>query len=125
MLPAAQRLPIALTTYRPDELTFEVTAPASGWLMITDRWAKGWRATVNGNRVQVLPAGFIFRAIPIRPGTSTVRFTYHPFGFPWLVALSWTVLALTAIWGITTILGVKRSRNDRSAATPCSSGPSR
>ena len=100
-LPPAERIPISLTRYRPDELSFEVTAPSEGWLLVTDRWATGWRAEVDGRAVPVTPADFIFRAIPVQAGLNRVRFEYHPFGIPWLVVLSWGVLAIVASWTAT------------------------
>jgi hypothetical protein len=98
----AERIQVSLTSYRPDELSFEVMAPSEGWLLVTDRWATGWRAEVDGRAVPVAPADFIFRAIPVRAGLNRVRFEYHPFGIPWLVVLSWGVLAIIAGWTATT-----------------------
>lgn len=99
-LPPADRIPISLRRYRPDELAFDVNAPADGWLLVTDRWAQGWRAMVNGQAVTIMPADFIFRAVPVRSGLNSVHFSYHPSGIPWLVVLSWSILAGIAGWSI-------------------------
>ena len=104
-LPPAERIAVSVRSYRPEELVFEVTAPSEGWLLVTDRWATGWRAEVNGRAVPVVPADFIFRAIPVRPGLNRVRFEYRPFGIPWLVVLSWGVLATIAACTATATLG--------------------
>jgi len=98
VLPAASMIPIVLEAYRPDELVFKVNVPTAGWLLVTDRWAQGWRATINGEPVVISGGDFIFRAIPARAGLNEVRFTYHPFGFPWLLIVSWGTLAAVGIW---------------------------
>src|ERR1035438_3579883 len=39
---------VELLGYRPNSVQFRYDAPKPGWLMITDRWAPGWQAEVNG-----------------------------------------------------------------------------
>ena len=95
-LPAPTRIAVRLDEYRPTTLAFHVDCPSEGWLMVTDRWAPGWRATINDRPAAIYGGMFIFRAIKVPAGASEIRFTYHPFGFPWLMALSYGTLALAA-----------------------------
>lgn len=83
-----------LVAYRPRELTLEVEAPGEGWLLVTDRWAGGWRAAVNGEPTEVWGANLVFRAVRIGRGHSTVRFLYRPTFLPPLLAVSWGALAV-------------------------------
>lgn len=99
-VPAAQRTPVQVTAYHPNELTLRLTAPDSGWLLVTDRWAPGWHAEVNARPVSTFGADFIFRAVPVGRGDNVVRFTYHPAGYPWLLAMSWLTLAGVVGWGL-------------------------
>jgi hypothetical protein len=92
-LPAAERVSVKLLRYMPEELNFEVQCPADGWLLVTDRWARGWRAEVNAHQVPVYGGNFIFRAVPVTAGQNRIRFAYHMFAFPWLIVLSWGTLA--------------------------------
>jgi hypothetical protein len=92
-LPAAHRTRAEIRRYLPGELVFDVDPPADGWLLVTDRWARGWDAEVNGRRTTLYGGNFIFRAIRVSAGPNRVRFTYHPAGFPWLVVASWGTLA--------------------------------
>jgi hypothetical protein len=102
-LPPAERISVSVTSYWPDRLSFQVVAPSAGWLLVTDRWAHGWRAEVDGRTVPVEPADFIFRAIAVRAGPNRVDFVYHPSGIPWLVVLSWGILATVAGWATTSV----------------------
>jgi hypothetical protein len=88
-----------LRAYSPTELAFRVVAPGPGWLVVTDRWAPGWRATVDGRGAEVWGAWFAFRAVRLGPGPHEVRFVYRPFGYPGLVWLSWSTLGAVLLGG--------------------------
>ncbi len=88
---------ISHLSYRPDSLAFQYVAPASGWLMVTDRWAPGWQATVNGSSREIAGADFIFRAVPVVAGENQVTFAYKPPGHLALLAISWSTLALFSV----------------------------
>lgn len=96
-LPACEQVHVDLLKYLPDELVFDVQCPSDGWLLVTDRWARGWQAEVNGRQALVYGGNFIFRAIQVSAGPNNVRFTYTPRGFPWLVIISWGTLGLVAV----------------------------
>jgi hypothetical protein len=99
-LPPAEKIAIDLVKYVPDELVFNVQCPTDGWLLVTDRWARSWRAEVNGKPVSVYGGNFIFRAVQVTGGQNSIRFTYLPFGFPWLVIISWGTLAGVACYSV-------------------------
>jgi hypothetical protein len=93
------------TVYEHDEMAFDVSVPEAGWLIVTDRWARGWTADVNGAPAPIWGANGLWRAVRVRAGTNTVAMRYRPFGYPWLIALSWGTLVLVVI---TTIAGRRR-----------------
>jgi hypothetical protein len=97
-LPGSQAVTPRVISYEPDALAFSVKCPSDGWLWVTERWAPGWRATVNGREVPVSGANFLFRAVPVTAGRNEVRFSYRPAGIPGLVYLSWGTLAAVAAW---------------------------
>jgi hypothetical protein len=99
-LPAAEKIAVNLVKYLPDELVINVQCPTDGWLLVTERWARRWRAEVNGSQATVYGGNFIFRAVQVSAGQNNIRFTYHPFGFPWLVIMSWGTLAVVAICSV-------------------------
>jgi len=97
---AAVRVAVELERYEPDALTLRFEAPQDGWLLVTDRWAAGWEAKVNGSPVPVEGGNFLFRALPVRAGSNRVALTYKPPGHPWLPVLVWVFIAtvLAASW---------------------------
>jgi hypothetical protein len=98
-----------INEYQPEILAFEVEAPADGWVMVTDRWARSWQATVNGRVVEIEGANFLFRAIPVTAGTNVIKMVYRPLS-PYLVIMSW--LTLLAVGTASIFLSRKgRKRN--------------
>lgn len=90
---------IELLRYTPNELSFRYEAPADGWLLVTDRYARFWNAAVNDRPTDIAGANFIFRGIPVSRGVNTVRFHYEPTGYLGLVFLSWGTLVVVLAWG--------------------------
>ncbi|CAN5154729.1 hypothetical protein BH23GEM2_BH23GEM2_11910 [soil metagenome] len=86
-----------MLAYSPDELVLEVEAAEDGWLLVTDRWARGWQVRINGEQQTVYGGNFIFRAIPITGGNSRVHFTFYALGFPWPTIVRWSVLLIVGI----------------------------
>jgi hypothetical protein len=95
--PQAQQIAYRLLRYTPWELNLDVDAASDGWLLVTDRWAPGWRVSVNEQPVPNFAGDFIFRAVPVVKGTNRVRMIYRPLTFPGLLILSWTCIALVAL----------------------------
>jgi len=91
-LPPLQQVSATLSKYVPNRLVFEAAAPADGWLLVTDRWAAGWRAKVNDEPADVWIGNFIFRAVRVQRGNNRIEFDYRPAGHPWLLVLSWATL---------------------------------
>jgi len=90
----------ALAEYAPRALEIHLDpAPVQdGWIYVTERWAPGWRARVDGVATPVVPAGFVWRAVRVERGARVVRFEYQPRGFPALWIASWgTLLCVFAL----------------------------
>ncbi|MBI3796724.1 MAG: YfhO family protein, partial [Deltaproteobacteria bacterium] len=63
----------------PNSVKVQYQARTPGILTLTDSYAEGWRATLNGREVPVLRVDGVFRGIRIEePGTQEVQFWYRP-----------------------------------------------
>jgi len=83
---ALQESPLALsqavvTEYEPERITIQASAEAPGYLILSDAWYPGWKATVDGVPVDVERANVHFRGVYLEPGTHTVRFVYRPASY--------------------------------------------
>ncbi|MCJ7738159.1 MAG: YfhO family protein, partial [Anaerolineae bacterium] len=65
----------------PELIRIVVDAPWPGYLVLTDAWYPGWRATVDGEAVVVARADILFRAVPVGKGIHQVTFFYQPASF--------------------------------------------
>jgi len=92
-------LPCVVVRYEPRVLELELDTPAAeaGWLYVTERYATGWSARVDGAAADVVRAGFLWRAVALPAGARRVEFAYRPFGHPWLVLVSWSTLGAVAV----------------------------
>ena len=99
-LPACVLATVSDVSYQTDSLSFLYAAPASGYLLVTDRWADGWAVTVNGQRRPVLGGNFIYRAVQVDGGTNVIQFRYNPRGLRPLLFLSWGTLVFITAWQI-------------------------
>jgi hypothetical protein len=103
--PGAGRLapvPAQVEDYSPNRLVMNVIAPSEGWVLVTERYAPGWRAKIDGTEVPIHNANFGFRAVQITPGTHRISFRYRPFGYPGLLIASWLLLVVVlvfSVWG--------------------------
>ncbi len=112
-LPAAEPVKVKLVAYQPEELAFDISCPSEGWVLVTDRWAHGWHATVNGREQPVSIGNFVFRAVPVGKGLNHLQFTYRPFGHPWFLLMSWTSLGVLLLWPLKQMAGAVRKCGTR------------
>lgn len=97
-LPAARRIPARVLVHRPGVLKLRIDLPEPGFVLVTDRFARGWTAEVDGRRQEVLPGNFLFRALELPAGESEIRMAYRPRGLGWSLGLGWG--SLLAIAGL-------------------------
>jgi len=69
-----------IVSYRNDEVVVETDATSNAVLVLNDVWHPWWRATLDGNPVEIQKANLLFRAVAVPPGKHTVRFSFHPLG---------------------------------------------
>ena len=96
LLPA----PIELLKYTPNALSISFRSSQKGWLLITDRWALSWVATVNGKRTPILGADFLFRAVPVNAGNNDIAMNYSPREYIPLIVVSWGTILGLLVWEI-------------------------
>ncbi len=65
-----------------DVVEVETATTAPGLLVLADTYATGWRATVDGHVVAIVPTNHLFRGVAVASGTHRVRFTYRPWTIP-------------------------------------------
>ncbi len=72
-------------------------AKSAGYLVITEMWYPGWKATVNGRPANVLRVGGTFCAVRVEQGTQEVILRYKPDSCSQGLFLSCLGLAVTLL----------------------------
>ena len=93
---------VGIASSEGETVTLNVDADVPGFVVLTDQFASGWQAALDGKPTEVLRANHAFRAVRVPAGRSTVRFTYQPkalqmgaliSGATFLAIASFTLLA--------------------------------
>lgn len=67
------------TTYAPNRLTYHARSAKGGVAVFSEVYFPwGWKATVDGNPVEIGRVNYVLRAIPLPPGNHSVDFTFDP-----------------------------------------------
>ena len=90
---------VEIVASEPERVAIQARFPPSGgYLVLTDAYYPGWRATVDGAPEPIQRADLMFRAVLVPPGEHTIEFTYSPASWRLGLALStlgillWTVI---------------------------------
>ena len=84
-------------SYEPGSLELETDTDAEGcFLVLSEAWYPGWRATVDGKPAEIYRTDIAFRGMPVPRGKHRVRMEFHPPIFDLSRAVSAVALALLA-----------------------------
>jgi len=90
---------IRLVDESTDHMSFEIDLAEAAILVITDSYARGWRARALPGSVQrhyqLLPANYVLRAVPLAAGRHRLVVEYAPLAFR---AGAWTSVLSTLIF---------------------------
>ena len=70
-----------IADYEPSHVRVEVETVADGLLVLTDTYAPGWKALLDGQATHVYVANHAFRAVALPAGKHQVTFFYDPPAF--------------------------------------------
>ena len=86
----------------PNSLQFHLTSPTPAFLVLSEVWYPGWRATVNGVQTPVLRANYALRGVAVPAGDVTVELRFAPQSWRWGLML--------AALGVLLLLGLALGR---------------
>lgn len=69
---------VRLTTYEPNDLTYEVDSSTGGTVVFSEIYYPGWQAYIDGVEAPHGRADYILRAMNVPAGKHVVRFTFDP-----------------------------------------------
>ncbi|ERJ61459.1 YfhO family protein [Sphingobacterium paucimobilis] len=70
---------IKLTSYHPDKMEYEYTAPNDVFAVFSEvYYDKGWKAYVDGEEVPIIRADYILRGLQLPGGNHKIEFVFDP-----------------------------------------------
>jgi hypothetical protein len=92
---------VKLVTYENNRMVLEVNTPEAAFLFMSESYYPGWIAYVDGKKKEILRANYVFRVVPLGPGSHRVEMVYEPLSFK--IGLSVTMLTIFLLligWGL-------------------------
>ncbi len=72
---------VNLISENANEINLTVTSDTNGFVVISDVWYPGWKAEIDGHRLDVLKANYLFRAVSVPAGKHELRLFYQSGSF--------------------------------------------
>jgi hypothetical protein len=72
---------VTITRYQPNRIELTAVSDSSTYLVLSELFYPGWYAYVDSNKVEILRADYLLRAIPLAGGRHNVVFVYRPASF--------------------------------------------
>ena len=85
-------------TISPDRIEIDVHPNSEGYLILTDSFDPGWRARIDGEPAEILPANGYQRAVKVGTHSRKVIFTYRPQGYYTGSVISIVSLIALGVW---------------------------
>ena len=88
---------VTVTNYEGDKISFTANPAQNAILVVGEKFYKGWRATVDGNNVEIYPVDHVLRGVYLAPGSHTVEMRFDPLPFKVGKYLTLTSFAFFAV----------------------------
>lgn len=72
---------VRIVDYQANQVRLEVETAAAGLLVLTDTYAPGWEALLDGQPTPLYVANHAFRAVVVPAGAHQIEFVYEPLSF--------------------------------------------
>lgn len=89
---------VQITAYSPNKIDISARLPQTGYMVLSEIFYPGWRAYVDGQRVEIYRADYILRAVRLEKGDHRVEFVFDSTVFKIGVGVTtMTAIALALI----------------------------
>jgi membrane protein YfhO len=92
---------VSLEKYEGELIRFKANVSRNALLVTGEKYANGWKATVDGRPAEIQRVNYVQRGVYLTPGVHEVSFVFDPLSFKlgkWLTLGSFMVFALMLGW---------------------------
>jgi hypothetical protein len=100
---------VEFEAFGANQIRLRVDSPSDSYLVLSEVWYPGWRASVDGALAPVLRANYAFRAVRLTPGEHRVELTFAPRSWTLGLAISGLTLLALIAWGMRQSIELRRS----------------
>ncbi|MDB4913425.1 MAG: Protein of unknown function, rane YfhO [Gemmatimonadetes bacterium] len=92
----------------PDRIVVDVVATMPAMLVLSDNYADGWTATIDGRETTILRTNYTFRGVPVTPGPHKIVFEFKP---PLLYVGLWISIAAGLLLCVGLVFAIRPPRH--------------
>jgi len=92
---------VQLVKYEGELISFTADVAKNSLLVTGEKYANGWRATVDGKPAEIQRVNYVQRGIYLSPGRHEIKFVFEPMSFKvgkWLTLGSFAFFAVVLLW---------------------------
>jgi hypothetical protein len=92
---------VSLQQYEGELIRFKANASRNALLVTGEKYADGWKATVDGRPAEIQRVDYVLRGVYLTPGTHEVSFVFDPMSFKigkWLTLSSFAIFGVMLVW---------------------------
>ena len=94
----------SILEYRDESITIKASSDRPGYLVLSEVFYPGWKATVDGKKRAVVQGNYLFRVIPVGSGTHKI----HLYFISWPFRIGAVISVLTLLICLLLIAGKRR-----------------
>lgn len=72
---------VNIDNYKPNRIELTSQSPGDAYLLLSELYYPGWKAYVDGKKVNILRADYLLRAVHLPAGRHSISFVYKPMSF--------------------------------------------
>jgi hypothetical protein len=103
---------VRIVKYENNRMVLTVDTPEAALLFMSEAFYPGWKAYVDGKDEEILRANYVFRAIPVGPGSHRIEVVFEPLSFK--IGLAVSLLTIFLLIAGLIIWTRRRGRGERS-----------
>ncbi len=94
---------VQVTEYNANRITLEIMRDEPGFLVLSEIWyPPGWKATLNGDEIDIIRTNYVLRGFAIPPGEHTLEMVLEPVWYAtgnWLARIGTLLLFGSGLFG--------------------------
>ena len=103
---------VTITSYEPNQLTYDVKSAKGGVVVFSEIYYPGWTATVDGEPVELGRVNYVLRALTVKSGQHKVELSFFPKTLDVTETVAYVSLGLLLLLIVMAVfLSVRRKRS--------------